>query len=103
MRPRDPVEPMVPPMAVMVAEMQPEKQPEPAPGGTDPREAQFKARYARVQSRYSAFRQAHGEILASQWSELRSHLFNMKSSPDYYPVLEQKLNAFEAQMKQYGH
>ncbi len=95
------VGPPMPP--VMHPEMPPDMPPD-APGGDDAaREAQYKARYARVASKYAEFRQAHGEILAAQWGDLRSHLFGKKNSPDYYPILEQKLNQFEALMKQHGN
>ncbi len=91
-----------PPMTVMQPEMQPEMAPEPPPTD-EARENQYKARYARLASKYSEFRQAHGEILAPQWNDLRSHLFGKKNSPDYYPILDQKLNQFEALMKQNGN
>ena len=94
---------VVPPMPpVMQPEMQPEMQPD-MPADDAAREAQYKARYAKVAAKYAEFRQAHGEILAPQWGDLRSHLFGKKNSPDYYPILEQKLNQFEALMKQNGN
>ena len=69
-------------------------------GADEAREAQFKARYARLARLYGEFRQAHGEILAPQWNDLRNYLFNKKNTPDYYNILEQKLNQFENLMKQ---
>ena len=93
---------VTPPMTVMTPEMQPEMQPDTADADAA-RENLYKARYAKLASKYSEFRQAHGEILAPQWNDLRSHLFGKKNSADYYPILDQKLNQFEALMKQNGN
>ena len=90
-----------PPMTPMTPDMQPDMPPD-VPTD-EAREAQYKNRYARVAAKYSEFRQAHGEILAPQWNDLRSHLFGKKNSPDYYPILDQKLNQFETLMKQNGN
>lgn len=95
------------PPAGMIPTMAPEMTPAPMPpnpaGADDAREAQFKARYARLARMYNEFRQAHGDILAPQWSDLRNHLFNKKNTPDYYNILEQKILQLENLMKQHAN
>lgn len=104
MRVPSPVAGMQPPVAGMEPAMAGMSEPSPMDAGpSESREAQSKARYARIARLYGEFRQAHGEILAPQWNELRNHLFNKKDAPDYYDVLEQKLNQFEALMKQHAN
>jgi hypothetical protein len=59
------------------------------------------SRYNHIRLKYNRFKNANGQILAQQWQNLRSFLVYKKGTPDYYKILNRKLNHFNSLMKKH--
>ncbi|MGM0596826.1 MAG: hypothetical protein ACQES9_07285, partial [Myxococcota bacterium] len=59
------------------------------------------SRYNYIRLKYNRFKNANGQILAQQWQNLRSFLVYKKGTPDYYKILNRKLNHFNSLMKKH--